>query len=1089
MTVVVDTPTIVPTFNAVPPICPNGTLAALPTTSTNNITGSWAPALDPTQTTTYTFTPDTAQCALPTTLTIIVNPESQVTVNSSAICPGSSTTVTATPAIAGSYSYAWSVPQGAADPGDVASFTTSTPGTYTVVITPISSFCNSDFETPVATGTTPNLVNDSAVPCWNTTSADGIIEIWPPGFEGVTPYSGNNLVELNANTPGTLYQDFSVIPGTSISVSFAHRGRQGVDVVGVEVGPVGGPYTSLGNFSDGNTAWALHTVNYTIPTGAGTNYTLRFVSVSSTGGNPSIGNLLDAISISSLGCASQPASGVVTVQNLPDPTVTVTQPTCTVPTGTIVVTSPLNGTGSGTPSNLFISEVTDAAAGSLTYVELYNGTGAAIDLANYKLKVYNYGSTPGNPVNLSCDLPLTGMIAANTTKVIKVSSSAEIPGITPDLVFAGCGGVNNNDYIKLTTSADVDVDLWGMTDGSSYTPGGAAGYTYRRLNTATLPSTTWNAADWTALDPEDYTNIGTYAMSAGTYEYSLDGGTYQPGTTFAGVAPGPHTITVHDLVTGCYSIAFSVTVDAVVGQVPSVTGFHYDTASVCILSSTNPVVVPDAGFTAGGTYTATPSGLTLDPTTGAVTTATSQVGTYTVTYSILFDPVTCQSAGSSTSTVEIVATTPAVVGISYSAASYCKIEVPNTVTPTMATGYTVGGTYSATPTGLSIDATTGVITLATSAPNTYVVSYTVASSAANCIAANTGTFTVTVTAPTLAGVGIIDYGTATTYCKIAVPNTVSPGMVTGYTVGGTYSATPSGLSIDATTGIVTLGTSTPNTYTITYSVNDIPGSCIAANSGTFTLTVTAPTLPVVGFDYTTPICSSDTTLTPSFATGFVSGGTFSSSILAVDAITGVVTITQGTPAGSYDVLYSVAQNTVTCELANTDTATIVVNAPISIGVIGDCQNNDFVLTVSPVTGTFDPAATYAWSNGSAPLGSTATQTVSAAGTYTVTVTLNGCVSTASIIVSKEDIACMIQKGISADGDGLNDNFDLTAFNVKKITIFNRYGMEVYSKTDYTNQWKGEDKNGDELPDGTYYYVFNRDNGETRTGWIYINRRN
>jgi flagellar hook assembly protein FlgD len=50
-------------------------------------------------------------------------------------------------------------------------------------------------------------------------------------------------------------------------------------------------------------------------------------------------------------------------------------------------------------------------------------------------------------------------------------------------------------------------------------------------------------------------------------------------------------------------------------------------------------------------------------------------------------------------------------------------------------------------------------------------------------------------------------------------------------------------------------------------------------------------------------------------------------------------------------------------------------------------------------------------------------------------------------------------------------------------------MEVYSKTDYTNQWKGEDKNGDELPDGTYYYVFNRDNGETRTGWIYINRRN
>jgi gliding motility-associated-like protein len=61
--------------------------------------------------------------------------------------------------------------------------------------------------------------------------------------------------------------------------------------------------------------------------------------------------------------------------------------------------------------------------------------------------------------------------------------------------------------------------------------------------------------------------------------------------------------------------------------------------------------------------------------------------------------------------------------------------------------------------------------------------------------------------------------------------------------------------------------------------------------------------------------------------------------------------------------------------------------------------------------------------------------------------------------------------------------------VKKITIFNRYGMEVYSKSDYTNEWKGNANNGDELPDGTYYYVFSRDNGETRSGWIYINRKN
>ena len=85
------------------------------------------------------------------------------------------------------------------------------------------------------------------------------------------------------------------------------------------------------------------------------------------------------------------------------------------------------------------------------------------------------------------------------------------------------------------------------------------------------------------------------------------------------------------------------------------------------------------------------------------------------------------------------------------------------------------------------------------------------------------------------------------------------------------------------------------------------------------------------------------------------------------------------------------------------------------------------------------------------------------------------------------ITCVIQKGISANNDGLNDSFDLRGFNVRNLSIFNRYGMKVYSKGNYTDQWKGQSDGGDELPDGTYYFVIERDNGENRTGWIYINR--
>ena len=363
MTIVVNTPTIVPTFTSVAPICIGDTLSALPTTSNNGITGTWSPALDNTATTTYTFTPNTGQCALATTLTIIVNPNLVVTVNNPTVCAGSSATVTATPAIPGNYSYTWTVPSTFPNPGNVASFNTTVPGTYTVVINQVTNFCNTDFESPTATGAFPNLFDENLVPCWDTTSADGIIEIWPPGFEGVNAYSGNQLIELNGNTPGTLFQDFSVLPGTALTISFAHRGRQGNDVVGVEIGPLGGPYVSLGNFTDNNTAWVLHTVNYVVPTTGGSNYTLRFVSVSSAGGSPSIGNLLDSISISSLSCPSQPTSGVVTITTPDTPTFIAIPNICLNGTAPTLPTTSNNGiAGTWSPTTVDTSTV-----GTTTY--------------------------------------------------------------------------------------------------------------------------------------------------------------------------------------------------------------------------------------------------------------------------------------------------------------------------------------------------------------------------------------------------------------------------------------------------------------------------------------------------------------------------------------------------------------------------------------------------------------------------------------------------------------------------------------------------------------------------------------------------
>jgi hypothetical protein len=66
-------PIVNPTFTQVSPICLGGTLAALPTTSSNSIEGAWSPAINSTQTTLYTFVPTIGQCATNATMTITVN--------------------------------------------------------------------------------------------------------------------------------------------------------------------------------------------------------------------------------------------------------------------------------------------------------------------------------------------------------------------------------------------------------------------------------------------------------------------------------------------------------------------------------------------------------------------------------------------------------------------------------------------------------------------------------------------------------------------------------------------------------------------------------------------------------------------------------------------------------------------------------------------------------------------------------------------------------------------------------------------------------------------------------------------------------
>lgn len=113
-----------------------------------------------------------------------------------------------------------------------------------------------------------------------------------------------------------------------------------------------------------------------------------------------------------------------------------------------------------------------------------------------------------------------------------------------------------------------------------------------------------------------------------------------------------------------------------------------------------------------------------------------------------------------------------------------------------------------------------------------------------------------------------------------------------------------------------------------------------------------------------------------------------------------------------------------------------------------------------------------------------------AGDYEIEVIFNdtGCsnVTTQTVI---ELESCVIPQGISPNGDGMNDTFDLSSYRVSKLEIFNRYGTLVYSKTDYVDEWFGQDKDGNELPVGTYFYTMEYEDGKRRSAWVYIQRLN
>jgi hypothetical protein len=218
---------------------------------------------------------------------------------------------------------------------------------------------------------------------------------------------------------------------------------------------------------------------------------------------------------------------------------------------------------------------------------------------------------------------------------------------------------------------------------------------------------------------------------------------------------------------------------------------------------------PTITGTSGGTFTATPTGLMINSTSGEIDLSASTAQAYTVSY----------DDGSGT-TVSTMVTINALddAQFTYPSSSACQSSIL-TLSPTPAMA---GGTWSST-TGLSINATSGAINSGSSTIGNYTITHTT-----NGACPSSDTLIFSILAQDVASFPFTD----TTICEGAGSNPIL--AVTG-TTSGFYSASPSGVSfVSSLTGEIDLNNSSIGTYFLSYISN---GTCPTSVNANLTISV------------------------------------------------------------------------------------------------------------------------------------------------------------------------------------------------------------------------------------------------------------
>ncbi|SDR87426.1 choice-of-anchor J domain-containing protein [Winogradskyella sediminis] len=478
--------------------------------------------------------------------------------------------------------------------------------------------------------------------------------------------------------------------------------------------------------------------------------------------------------------------------------------------------------------------------------------------------------------------------------------------------------------------------------------------------------------------------------------------------------------------------------------------------------------------------------------TGSATAPTpdASIANTTIYYVAYTDTEGCEGPRAE---IEVVVSESFTPELTFTYDTTCVVSTVNPV-PSLSTEFATGGTFTSTT--LTVDATTGAVDMTSASVGQHDVIYTYDGDENTCTSLGSYTATIEFTAASVPVTGF-DYGT-TAYCVLST-SIITPTLDPSFTTGGMFSATS--LTVDATTGAIDLATATAGSHEVTYTVEADEMNCSDTGFTTTTIEITASTTPITDFSYVEDVyCADTSSIFPELSAGFTIGGTFSAeSGLAINPTTGEINVASST-LGNYNVTYEISEDISNCIENNTSTFNITILDAIEVGVEGECNDSDYILTASPLNGSFESnEADYIWKDANGTIVGENSETFNVSDyasqntdvtvplQFSVTVDFGGCSVTTSY--TTERLSCRdIPRGISPDGNGKNDAFDLLGYGVKELNIFNRHGVEVYNfNGTYTNQWYGQTNNGDDLPDGTYFYTIHKEDGSSLTGWVFINR--